>query len=93
MGKLAEDYGLRCVAISLMHLSIHFQRRRVGDLFLKRLLCAIPQAQQSRGDFNNFDISLRQEIPQYVLKTENNLAAWTKDKSCPDPYRVPKSSE
>ena len=65
----------------------------VGNLLLKRLIGAIPQARQSRGDFNNFDMSLRQEIPQQHLKMENDLAAWNKDKSSPDPYRVPKSSE
>ena len=65
----------------------------VGKLLLRRLSRAIPQAQQSRRDFNDFDISLRQEIPQHVVKMENSLAAWNKDKSLPDPYRVPKLSE
>lgn len=65
----------------------------LGKLLLKRLLLAIPEAQQSMGNFNDFDTSLRQEIPQQLLEMKDNLAAWNKDKSRPDPYLVPKSSE
>ena len=28
-----------------------------------------------------------------VIKAEKDLAAWDNDKSCPDPYRIPKSSK
>lgn len=65
----------------------------VGNLLLKRLSLAIAQAAQSRGDFNDFDACLRQEIPKEVIKMEIKLAAWNEDRSSPDPYRTPKSSE
>ena len=68
-------------------------RHKVGNLLLKRLLIAIPQAIQTRFDFKAFDKSLRQEMPAEVLKMEKALAAWVDDKSCPDPYCIPKSSE
>lgn len=65
----------------------------IGNLLLKRLLLAIPQAKQSREDFFHFDKGLREEIPHKVVEMEKGLAAWIEDKSCPDPYRVPKSSK
>jgi hypothetical protein len=40
-----------------------------------------------------FDTSLHQENLAEVLKMEKAIALWQKDKSCPDPYRLPKSSE
>jgi hypothetical protein len=54
---------------------------------------AITQANQSRADFARFDASLREENLEEVIKMESDLAAWVEDKSCPDPYRLPKSSE
>jgi hypothetical protein len=72
----------------------------IGNLLLKRLLLAIPKAQQSRRDFVNFDESLRAEIPDEVAEMEQNLAAWElnrdrcdPDKTFHDPYQIPKSSE
>jgi hypothetical protein len=57
------------------------------------MLLAITQANQSRDDFTQFDASLREENLEEVIEMEHDLAAWVKDKSCPDPYRLPKSSE
>jgi hypothetical protein len=65
----------------------------IGKCLLKRLLIAIPQAKQTRFDFKTFDKSLCQDVLAEVLKMERVLAAWVDDKSCPDPYRIPKSSE
>lgn len=39
-----------------------------------------------------FDDSLCQEMPGEVIKAKKDLAAWNDDKSCPDLYRIPKSS-
>jgi Kyakuja-Dileera-Zisupton transposase len=64
-----------------------------GNLLLKRLLVAITQANRSKKDFTLFDASLREENPEEVAKAERDLAAWNEDHSCPDPYRLPKSSE
>jgi hypothetical protein len=74
-------------------------RVSTGNLLLKRLLLAIPKAQESRHDFTNFDKSLRVEIPEEVKEMERDLAAWELNrdcrsgKNCGDPYRIPKSSE
>jgi hypothetical protein len=70
-----------------------YSPHNVGKLLLKRLLIAIPQAIHTRSDFKSFDESLRREMPAEVIKAEKDLAAWHDDKSCPDPYRIPKSSE
>jgi hypothetical protein len=56
-------------------------------------LLTIPQAKASREDFDHFDTSLHQEIPAEVAKMEKDLAAWIEDKSCPDPYCIPKLSK
>jgi hypothetical protein len=64
-----------------------------GNLLLKRLLVAVPQAKQSKKDFIKFDQCLREENLEEVLQMERDVAAWAKDKSRPDPYRLPKSSE
>jgi hypothetical protein len=90
VGELAEDHGSRCVTVGL--LQVARSHHNVGGLLLKRLLIAIPQAIQTRFDFKTFDKSLRQEMPAEVHKMEKVLAAWVNDKSCPDPYRIPKSS-
>lgn len=65
----------------------------VGNLLLKRLLLAISRANQSRKDFTAFNESLQAEVPDEVKEAERAIAAWEKDKTQPDPYRVPKSSE
>jgi hypothetical protein len=65
----------------------------LGNLLLKRLLLAIPQANQTRKDFVDFDASLREENPEEVATVEQELEAWVVDKTKPDPYRLPKSSE
>lgn len=64
-----------------------------GDLLLKRLLLAIPKAQSARCDFVELDTCLRLDRPTEIQATEEALAAWEKDQSSPDPYRLPKSSE
>lgn len=81
------------------HLSI-VNNFSLGNLLLKRLLLAIPQAEQTRRDFVMFDASLRVDIPAEVAEMERELAAWEanrdrqiSDKSQQDPYRIPKSSE
>jgi hypothetical protein len=65
----------------------------IGNLLLKRLLLAVTQAKVMRADFNSFDTSLRQENLAEVIEMEKGVAAWEKDQSCPDPYRIPKSSK
>lgn len=65
----------------------------LGNLLLKRMLIAISAARQARQDFVEFDKSLRAEIPDEVKEIEKSIAAWEKDKTQLDPYRVPKSSE
>lgn len=67
--------------------------RILGNLLLKRMLLAIPQAIQSRSDFVNFDECLRVDIPEEVDEMERALKAWEEDRSQGDPYRVPKSSK
>jgi len=54
---------------------------------------AVTQAKVMRADFNSFDTSLRQENLAEVIEMEKGVAAWEKDQSCPDPYRIPKSSK
>lgn len=90
MGKLEEDHGFRCVVWCYQHIILTLN---AGNLLLKRLLLAIPQANQSKADFIVFDQSLREENLEEVLQMERDLAAWVKDKTRPDPYRLPKSSE
>jgi hypothetical protein len=65
----------------------------LGNLLLKRLLMAIPRAEQSRRDFVMFNSSLRIEIPDEVEDMERELAAWEVNNSHRDPYQIPKSSE
>lgn len=65
----------------------------VGNLLLKRLLLAITQANASKFDFVRFDQSLREENEEEIMKWETDLAAWAENKSLPDPYCLPKSSE
>ena len=81
------------------HLSI-VNNFSLGNLLLKRLLLAIPQAEQTHHDFVMFDTSLRVDIPAEVEEMERELAAWEanrdrqiSDKSQQDPYQIPKSSE
>lgn len=57
------------------------------------MLLAIPKAQSLRRDFVQLNVCLRVENPVEVLAMEEGLAAWENDHSCPDPYRVPKSSK
>jgi hypothetical protein len=64
-----------------------------GNLLLKRLLLAITQAKQSKDNFVKFDASLREDNLAEIIEMEKDLAAWEEDKSCCDPYRLPKSSE
>jgi hypothetical protein len=76
-----------------MTLSLTLPLLFAGDLLLKRLLLAIPQALQSREDYIKFDASLRVDMPDEVNEIEKDLEAWELDKTHRDPYRVPKSSK
>lgn len=64
-----------------------------GHLLLRNLLKAIPQARQARIDFKAFDESLRRDIPEEAMDMEAALDAWEKDKSQPDPYKLPRASK
>jgi hypothetical protein len=57
------------------------------------MLQAISEAVRTRKEFSNFDECLREEDDGLVEKWEGELLAWTQDKSLPDPYRIPASSE
>lgn len=65
----------------------------LGNLLLRRLLVAIPQARQMRRDFLRFTETLEQEDPAELAIMKAELAAWEVDKTQADPYRLPKSSE
>ena len=57
-------------------------------------LCkAIKQAQQACIDFNAFDDSLCQEIPEEVQEMGSALDTWEMDKSQPDPFKLLKASK
>lgn len=60
---------------------------------MRRLVLAIPRAQNTRDDFENFDKSLREDIPEEVEQMAITLKLWEEDKAHPDPYLLPKSSE
>lgn len=91
LAELSEKYGIRCVIIikNLNQADLLF----AGKLLLKRLLQAIPKADEARRDFTLFDSSLRVDIPEEVASMEADIKAWELDKSLPDPYRVPKSGK
>jgi hypothetical protein len=57
------------------------------------MLQAIPEAIRTHNDFTNFNRCLREEDDALVVRWEGELLAWTQDKSLPDPYRIPPSSE
>ncbi|KIM81446.1 hypothetical protein PILCRDRAFT_53455, partial [Piloderma croceum F 1598] len=61
----------------------------LGNLLLKRMLRAIPEAIRTSKDFINFDRCLREEDEALVIQWETELSAWMQDKSLPDPYRIP----
>lgn len=61
----------------------------LGNLFLKRMLQAIPPSIKSRRDFDAFDVYLRQEHSSQVDDWLQELTAWMTDKSLPDPFRLP----
>jgi len=64
-----------------------------GYLLLKRLIVAIPQAIQTHNDFHALNVSLKADNPEELIAMERALAAWESDKTQPDPYHLPKSSE
>lgn len=57
------------------------------------MIIAIPQAIKTANDFRRFDTRLRLEKPREVELMEKELANWEEDRSKPDPYQVPRSSE
>ena len=61
----------------------------IGNLLLKRMLHAIPEAIRTSKDFINFDRCLCEEDEALVIQWETELSAWMQDKSLPDPYRIP----
>jgi hypothetical protein len=65
----------------------------IGNLLLKRMLRAIPEAIRTSKDFVNFDRCLHEEDEALVKQWEAELSAWMQDKSLPDPYRIPASHE
>jgi hypothetical protein len=65
----------------------------IGNLLLKRMLRAIPEAIRTSKDFINFDRCLREEDEALVIQWEAELSAWMQDKSLPDPYHIPASRE
>lgn len=65
----------------------------IGNLLLKRMLRAIPEAIWTSKDFVNFDRCLREEDEALVKQWEAELSVWMQDKSLPDPYRIPASRE
>lgn len=67
--------------------------RYTGNLLLRRLLVAIPEAQQTRRDFLKFTETLEAEDSDELVLMREELAAWTANKTQPDPYRLPKSSK
>ena len=70
----------------LVHLGIyHVLTVIAGNLLLKQMLLAIPQALWSHKDFFTFDECLCEEDTDQVVQWEAKLAAWTEDKSLPDP--------
>lgn len=88
---MEEDDGLRC-AVSPWLIN-NRSRPFAGNLLVRRLLAAIPEARQTRRDHLRFTDMLEQEYPQHLAATREQLAAWTDDKSQPDPYILPRSSE
>jgi len=64
-----------------------------GNLLLKRLLVAIPQAIQTRNDIVMLTSNLKAENPEELMAMEQALEDWEADKTKPDPYRLPKSSK
>lgn len=64
-----------------------------GNLLLKRLLLAIPEAIRTANDFRRSNTRLREENPAEVEIMERELLDWELDHSKPDPYQVPRSSE
>lgn len=64
----------------------------VGNLLLKRLILAIPQAIHLHNDFERFNARLREEDPVELEAMADELTEWEKDRKKPDPYRLPKFS-
>ncbi|KAF7971126.1 hypothetical protein HWV62_22000 [Athelia sp. TMB] len=64
----------------------------LGNLLLKRLILAIPQAIHSYNDFTRFTSRLREETPQELEAMEEELAEWEADRTKSDPYLMPKST-
>lgn len=75
------------------HLELGSHPIQVGDLLLKRLLIATPKARRARRDFVEYDSYMRIDRPAEVQAIEEVLAAWQNDRSCPDPYLLPKCSK
>lgn len=65
----------------------------LGNLLLKRLVLAIPQAIHSYNDYERFTIRLRKEDAVELEAMQNELAEWEEDMTKADPYRLPQSSE
>ena len=79
-------------AINIFFKLVFLNHAVVGNLLLKRLLVAIPQAIRTHNEFVTLNVSLRSENPEELAAMEQALVAWEADKTQPDPYRLPKSS-
>lgn len=75
LGKYSADFSPLCLLM-----------QHTGNLLLKRLLLAIPQAISSCNDFKRFNARLRDEDPAELQAMELELAEWQEDRLKPDPY-------
>ena len=55
--------------------------------------CYTPQVEEAHHDFTLFDTGLCTDTPDEVAVMEAEVQALEQDKTCPDPYYVPKSGK
>lgn len=92
LGELAEGNGPWYVHGAYHH---HLSTNSFlpGNLLLKHMLLAIPQAIRTHNDFRRFNTRLRQSDPIELQAMEQELSEWVLDKKKTDPYRLPHASE
>lgn len=91
VGELAQSYGIGYIWI--IYINRTLTHTSSGNLLLKRMVIAIPQAIKTTNDFRRFDTRLRLEKPKEVELMEKELADREGDQTKADPYQVPRSSE
>lgn len=64
-----------------------------GNLLLRRLVLAIPEAIRTANDFRRSNSRLREQNPAEIEIMQRELTEWESDHSKPDPYQVPRSSK